>query len=237
MTVDAFTSLVRSDPVGALRAALERYQRSVDDYTCTFEKQERVGGRLTAEQVTRVLFRETPFSVNMLWTRNEDQARRAIYVEGRWTGGNGEKLAVVEPAGRLARLFVDDVLRPIDGPEARKAARRSIAEFGFANMLRRILEFCDMGANRHELDVRYVGQGTLAGRPTYMVERRLPYTDENGRYPDRLLVVHLDQEYQLPTGCISYADEARKELLGSYIITDVQFNVGLTDMDFARKGK
>lgn len=234
---DSFAALATSDPVGALRAALERYDGRVRDYICTFEKQERVSGRLTAEQVTQVRFREKPFSVNMLWTRNEDKAQRVVYVEGRWMGEHGEKLAVVEPAGSVARLFVSDVLRPIHGDEARKAARKSIDQFGFANTLRRILRFCDVGAERQELDMRCVGEGMLAGRPTYVFERRLPYTDENGLYPDRLLIVHLDKEYLLPISCTSYADEARTTLLGSYVFTNVQFNVGLTDRDFARKGR
>lgn len=234
---DSFAALAKSDPVGAFRAGLARYETRVHDYTCTFEKQERVGGRLTAQQVTQVRFREKPFSVNMLWTENEDKARRVIYVEGRWTSKHGEKLGVVEPAGSIARLFVNDVLRPIDGAEARAAARKSIDQFGFANTLRRILKFCDLGAKRKELDIRYVGEGTLAGRTTYMFERRLPYTDDDGRYPDQLLVVHIDKEYLLPTSCASYADEAQKELLGRYVLSDVRFNVGLTDSDFARKGK
>ncbi len=234
---DPFAATARSDSVGVFRAALERYERSVHDYTCTFEKQELVGGSLTADQVTQVKFREKPFSVNMRWTKNEDKARRAVYVEGWWTGKRGEKLAVVEPAGLIARLLVDDVLRPIDGPEAKRAARRRIDQFGFANSLRLILKYCDLSANRGELDVRYLGEGTLGGRPTYVFERRLQYTGDHGLYPDRLLVVHLDQEYLLPTGCIAYADEAGTKLLGRYVITDVKFNVGLTDSDFARRGK
>lgn len=234
---DPFVATARSDSVGVFRAALERYERSVHDYTCTFEKQELVGGSLTADQVTQVKFREHPFSVNMRWTKNENQARRAVYVEGWWTGEQGEKLVAVEPAGFMARLFVDDLLRPIDGPEATRAARRRIDQFGFANSLRLILKYCDLSANRGELDVRYLGEGTLGGRPTYVFERRLQYTGDHGLYPDRLLVVHLDQEYLLPTCCIAYADEAGTKLLGRYVITDVKFNVGLTDRDFARKGK
>ena len=77
----------------------------------------------------------------------------------------------------------------------------------------------------------------MRARPTYVFERRLPYTGDHGLYPDRLLVVHLDQECLLPTCCIAYADEAGTKLLGRYVITDVKFNVGLTDSDFARKGE
>ena len=237
-TVDgSFAASAKSDPVGAFRAGLARYEARVHDYTCTFEKQERVGGQLTAKQVTRIRFRDTPFSVNMLWIENEGKARRVIYVEGRWNGKHGERLAVVEPAGSIARVFVSDVLRPIDGDEARAASRKPIDQFGFANTLRRILKICDLGESRKELDIKYVGEGMLAGRPTYMFERRLPYTNEGGRYPDRLLIVHLDKEYLLPTSCSSYGDEAKSELLGRYVLSDVRFNVGLADNDFARKGK
>jgi hypothetical protein len=234
---DPFVATARSDSVGVFRAALERYARDVHDYTCTFEKQELVGGALTADQVAQVKFREEPFSVDMRWIKNADKARRALYVEGWWTNARAEKLAVVEPAGWMARLLVDDVLRPIDGPEAQRAARRRIDQFGFANSLRLILKCGDLSAERGELDVRYLGEGTLGTRPTYVFERRLPYTGERGRYPDRLLVIHLDQEYLLPTCCIACADEAGTKLLGRYVITDVKFNVGLTDSDFARKGE
>jgi hypothetical protein len=234
---DSFAALARHDPVRALRAGLARYEARVSDYTCTFVKQERVDGRLLPEQEMQVRFREKPFSVNMLWTRNADKAKRIVYVEGQWTGKHGERLAAVEPAGSIARLFVANVFRPIDGNEARAAGRKTIDQFGFANTLRRILKFCDLAAKRKELDIKYVGEGSLAGRPTYMFERRLPYTDDHGLYPDRLLIIHVDKEYLLPTSCASYADEGKTELLGRYILRNVQFNVGLTDSDFARKGK
>lgn len=234
---DPLATTIKTDPIAFFRGAIERYDRSVHDYVCTFSKQELVGGELTTEQITQVKFREKPFSVNMLWVKNADKAQRAIYVQGKWTGKNGEKLAVVEPAGAIARLLVDDVTRPIDGPDAKKAGRRQIDQFGFANSLRLILKYCDLGMQRKEGSVKYVGEGTIAGRPTYVVERRLPYTDDNGMYPDRLLVVHVDKEYLVPTSCTSYADEAGTKLLGRYVVTDIRFNVGLTDRDFARKGE
>lgn len=236
-TGDSYGLMIRSDPLGLLRVAQERYDRTVHDYSCTFSKQERVGGRVTAEQVTRVKFRESPFSVSMLWVKNADKAQRAIYVEGKWTGKNGEKLSVVEPAGALARVFVDDVMRPIDGPEAKKASRRRIDQFGFANSLRLIVKYCDLSAEHNKLDLKYVGDGTVGGRATYVIERRSAYTGDEGVYPDRLLIVHLDKENLLPLCCTSYADEAKTKLLGRYVLTDVKLNVGLTEHDFARKGE
>jgi hypothetical protein len=234
---DAYDLMVRSDPLGLLRIAQERYARTVHDYVCTFSKQELIDGRLTAEQVTRVKFREKPLSVNMLWMKNAGQARRAIYVEGKWIGKNGERLSVVEPAGAIARVFVDDVMRPIDGPDAKTAARRRIDQFGFSSSLRLIIKYCDLSAKDNKLDLKYVGDGIVGERPTYVLERRSAYTGDQGVYPDRLLIVYLDKESLLPVCCTSYADEAKTKLLGRYVLTDVEFNVGLTEVDFARKGE
>jgi hypothetical protein len=229
---DSYERMAQTDPLRLLRIALDKYDHSVRDYVVTFTKQELVGSRMTAEQETRVKFREEPFSVNMLWTRNADKVRRAIYVEDKWTGDHGEKLAIVEPAGAIARFFVDYVKRPIDGPDARKAARRRLDQFGFRNSLRLILKYCDKAAERGELGLAYLGSGEIDGRPTYVIERRLPYNGDETLYPDRVLVVHLDKELLLPTCCEAYADDAKTKMLGRYMLTDAEFNVGLTDADF-----
>jgi hypothetical protein len=63
-------------------------------------------------------------------------------------------------------------------------------------------------------------------------ERRLPYGDAAGVYPDRLLVIYVDREWLVPTGCFAYADDAGEKPLGTYVTTEVKFNVGLTDADF-----
>ena len=128
-------------------------------------------------------------------------------------------------------------MRPIDGPDAKKTARRRIDQFGFANSLRLIVKYCDLSAKHNELDLKYVGDNTVGDRPTYVIERRLAYTGDEGVYPDRLLIVHLDKENLLPLCCTSYADEAKTKLLGRYVFTDVKFNVGLTEGDFAREGE
>jgi hypothetical protein len=229
-------TLIKTDPTDFFRGAIERYERSGHDYTCTFSKQERIGGHLMPEQVMQVRFREKPFSVDMLWVKNAGKARRAIYVEGRWRGKHGEKLALVEPTGVIARFLVAHVLRPIDGSDARQAARHPIDHFGFANTLRLILEDCDLGAQREDFTVRYVGESTIGGRPTYLVELRWADIDETHEDPQQLLVVDVDQEYLLPTCCALYADEAGTELLERYVMTDIEFDVGLTDRDFLISG-
>ena len=69
-----------------------------------------------------------------------------------------------------------------------------------------------------------------------MFERQLPYAGPGSIWPDRVLVVHLDREYKLPTLCESYADDARKQLLGRYMTTNIKLNPNLPESVFTKEG-
>ena len=45
-------------------------------------------------------------------------------------------------------------------------------------------------------------------------------------------MICIDRDWLVPAGCFAYADDAGEELLGTYVTTEVEFNVGLTDADF-----
>lgn len=228
--MDKLERLARTDPLEFFRHCREHYDQTIHGYQCSFLKQERVGDKLTAEQVTVVRFLNDPYSVDMVWTKNPGPAARALYVKGKWRNDEGQEQAWVRPSGALLKLL--KIKQPIDGPRARKAARRRIDQFGFRNSLDLIIEYSEKAAQTGELDLRYVGHGCVEKRPTYVFERRLPYTGEEEPYPDRLLVVHVDQEWLVPIGCLSYADDAGNELLGKYVLYDVQLNPGYTPDDF-----
>ncbi len=232
--VDPIISQAKNDPLNLLRRTLDRYERSVRDYTCTFTKQEAINGRMTKEQEIKVKFKEEPFSVVMHWVRNAGSARRVLYVAERFEK-DGEPQAIVEPEGAIARLLVRSIPWPIHGTDAKKASRRMIDQFGFGNTLRLILKYSELAASRGELGLRYLGTSQVDGRSTYVLERRLPYAGEAGMYPDRVLIVHLDKEWLLPTECFCFADDAKQELLGHYKLTDVKLNVGLSDDDFTKE--
>ncbi|HOB73780.1 MAG TPA: DUF1571 domain-containing protein [Phycisphaerae bacterium] len=228
-------ALAARDPMGFLQMAMERYDRTVRDYTCTFTKKELIGGKLTGEQVIDVWFREKPFSVRMEWKRNADKISRVLYVADRWID-EGRQMALVEPAGSIARLFVSCVMRPINGEEAKRSSRRTIDQFGMRNSLALTLKYARLAQEKNLLDLSYKGKGEVDGRPTFIFERRLPYTDEHGIWPDRVLVVHMDQEMLLPVLCLAYADDERKILLGHYEITNVKLNPNLPDSVFTKEG-
>jgi hypothetical protein len=210
---NAIKRLAREAPLDLLRKAQKRYYSNVVDYTCTFRKKESLDGRLTKVQGVKVKFREKDYSVYMHWTENPVKARRAIYVEGKWTK-KGRPAALCQPEGVIAR---------------------TIDQFGFAKALDLILRYSLIAKKRGELELGYVGDGKVDNRPTYVFQRVLPYTGEGGAYPDRVLVYHLDAETLLPVMCASYADEAKTELLGQYEYSDVRLNQGLADADFEGK--
>ena len=223
------------DPLGFIQMALDRYDRGVRDYTCTFSKQERLGGQLSPDQVIATSFREKPYSVRMEWQKNPDRVARALYVVDRWTE-NGRHMALIEPAGAIAQLFVSYVMRPIDGDEARKNSRRLIDQFGLRNTLVLTLKFANLSREKGLLSFTYKGNSEIGGRPTMVFERHLPYTGEDGPWPDRVQVLHLDRELLVPALSASYADEDKQVLLGRYQCTDIKLNPNLPDSVFTKEG-
>ncbi|MBN1343511.1 MAG: DUF1571 domain-containing protein [Phycisphaerae bacterium] len=228
---DSIDRMAREDPIKLLQEAKRRYGQEVVDYTCSFRKQELLDGKITEIQGAKVKFRDKNHSVFMHWVENPGKARRVIYVEGKWNK-DGKPAALCQPEGAIARALLPKIEMAIHGPEAKAASRRSIDQFGFANGLNLILKYSLIAQERGELKLTFVGEGAVDGRASYVFERVLPYTGEGGEYPDRVLVYHLDKETLLPLSCASYADDDKKELLGKYVYSDVQLNVGLSEADF-----
>ncbi len=232
---ESLEAFAARDPMGFFQMAMDRYDRGVRDYTCTFAKKERVGGKLTANQVMDAWFREKPFSVRLEWKENADKVSRVLYVANRWIE-KGQQMAVVEPAGSIAQLFVSYVMRPINGEEARRNSRRTIDQFGMRNSLALTLKYAKRAHEKNILDFSYKGNSEVDGRTTLVFERRLPYTNEDGPWPDRVLVVHLDREMLLPVLCVAYADDEKKVLLGRYQTTNIKLNANLADSVFTKEG-
>lgn len=221
-----YVAIGRDDPLKLLRLALHNYQRQIRDYTCTFSKLERIGGKLTKEQVIEVKFREKPFSVMMYWIKNPGKAERVIYVKGANDGK-----AVVAPAGAIAKLFVRSIKQPIDGVLAKRASRRQIDQFGFARAMELAIEYYVKAQEEGDVgELLFAGETKIADRPAIKLVRKLP---DHSDYPDQTLEAYIDTEWLLPT-CLRCLD-GNGALLGQYFYTDVLFNVGLTDKDFDPK--
>lgn len=233
LTKEQIIDLAKSNPDAVWRMGQERYDREVRDYGCTFVKREFVNGKLKDEEEIDVRFRDQPHAVFMFWKRGTDQVKRALYVDSAaFRDNKGQKIAKVEPAGAIVRLVVSEVELPIHGKEAKEASRRTIDEFGFRSTFKILDRFNTLAERNGVLDFRFEGEDKVDGRVTFRFVRHLPYTGEKGTYPDARMVLHIDQEWLLPTAVHSYADREGKKLLGSYVIKNLKLNQGFSERDF-----
>ncbi len=238
VVADPFERLLRSDPLAGLIEARSRHLRDVRDYRCRFVKQELLPSGMGPEQEVEVWFKQRPYSVMMHWVRNAGMASRVIYVEGRWTDSKAKdpadrELMVCQP-GELARRLIPSLKLPVHGSLSKGSARRSIDEFGFERTLGLLIKYGELAQSRNELNLEFQGETRFDGRPVWVLRRRLPYTGENGLYPDRTAEIFIDQEYRIPIAVYCYSDLAKDpaNLLGKYEYRDIHFNAGLQEADF-----
>jgi len=232
-TRESVKALAQREPLRLLKLAMELCEQRISDYRCTLYKKENIGGRVGPRQIIEVRYREQPLTVYMIWRENPERVRRALFVDSPdYVNKRGEKLARVEPAGLIARALVPETTFPIHGPEARASSRRFIDEFGFESTLEVVIHYCELAERNGDLKLWYEGEGRVDGRPTYILKRLLPYTGPEGLYPDAKLVIHLDQEWLIPTAVYSYADASEKMLLGAYEFGDINLNPRFTERDF-----
>lgn len=224
-------NLASNDPLEFLRLCRKHYLDLIRDYQCLFHLTEKRGIGLSEPQAIAIKFREHPYSVDMTWVGNTAGASRINYVKDRWVK-DGRQLALVVPSGIGGLVLPGGIKLDIHGREFRKSASRSVDEFGFLKTLERAIQLCESASGHPDYDLRYVGRSEHAGRPMYALERRLPYSEVEAKFPDRFTVMYIDAEWLVPIAVWNYADEDRQELLGEFITSDVVYNVGLTDQDF-----
>jgi hypothetical protein len=216
--------IAQRDPRAFLELAAQRCRTQVDDYRCVMIKKEFVDGKYTESQEIELRFRDEPRAIFMIWRKNADGCKRALYRDDpEYVDDDGKKLARVEPNG-LARLLVADIMLPVDGPEAKKASRHPINRAGFKSFFDLLDRYTKLASDASVLDLRCAGTSEVDGRPTIVIERRLPNKTESDPYPDALLVMHFDRETLLPVAVYSYADGEGEKLLGSYVYTDVDLS-------------
>lgn len=220
-TVRKVDELARNDHIELLDWCLENARGRYRDYTCTFVKQERIGGRLKDAEQIDVKFLSEPFSVSMLWTENAPIADRLIYVEDKYDGQ-----MLLRPTGLLGNL-VGTVTRDPTGKEVRRNTLRPVTLFGFVNALENLLDVYRQADQAGDLQTEFGGYAEVAGRKTVKLVRYLPPKDD---YPAHRTDVYIDLEYLVPI-CI----EGRNwddELSSRYVYKELRLNVGLTGEDF-----
>src|SRR5262245_46839752 len=141
--------LAQHEPLKFLQMCLDRYERDVHGYACTFNKVERIAGKLRKPEKIHVHFREQPFSVYFHWLEGKDMAEKVLFVEGE---NKNQLLALVKVLN-----FPTIWQREVDGEDAKKTGRYFINQFGINLGTKRTLASMRAAEARGALHLDYRG--------------------------------------------------------------------------------
>jgi hypothetical protein len=225
-TLRKIDSLARTDHAELLRECISNYDKTYRDYTCVFEKQERIGGELGKEQVISAKFLDQPFSVVMTWLKNKPVGEKLIYIEGKY-----DNQMLVKPNSSIPFAgLAGTIKRPVDGPDARRNSLRTVNQFGFKRSMLSLLEVYEQAAEARDLKQEFGGYANFEGRRCVSLVRLLP---DVPKYPAARTVTYIDLQYLVPI-CVQ-AFDGQGQLISSYVFKDIKFNVGLTSDQFLPK--
>lgn len=227
----ALAMAVSSAPQAADLSADELYRRilamrpayaGVQDYTATFYKQERVGGKLLDAEQIELKFQK-PLKVYLRWVGKAYQGREALYVQGKYQnkviGHEGGFFGFVtlhmNPTGRLALW----------------GNRHPITEVGLGYLIEQIVENVVKARQQRVLELRSLGERTTYNRRVDVLEAILP---EVGFYSPRL-ILDIDQENHLPIRAEIY--DSKNQLIEKYGYADLKLNPGLQEKDFSAENQ
>jgi hypothetical protein len=214
-----FAQLCQTDPVQSLEAALSRYQKEIDEYTCTMIKRERIKNKLRNEEEIRCWFREKPFSVLMEWVKGADRADASLFVQGE----HDNKL-LIRPTGLayqglriLGKYYAD---RTTNDPEVLDASRFTVYEFGIGKGMERTFTAWKAAQERGNFNIEYLGEQVIpevGNRPCYVIKRHCNPPEEEGLTD---ITIMLDKETWLQVGSIL---KKQDDLIGYYYFKDINF--------------
>jgi len=208
------------EAISVLREAKHRTD-SLEDYTLTLKKQERIDGALGPVNVVFVKWKR-PFSIYLKFLEGNDKGREVIFVEGKYR----DKM-IVSPGGILGALTIK--VAP-DSLIAKKNNRHNITEAGMSNTIGRILTIIEKEQKEPSSDISVTFFGEKPLEKDMCIHIRIDKSSYAARTE-----VYLNSDTLYPHTIISYDEDG--ELLESYNYSDIKTNVGLDDSDFDPKNK
>jgi len=213
--------LAKQDPLALLLLSCRWSDERITDYTCRFQKVERIDGELRKPEIMRMKFRCKPLSVYLKWTGELSKDQEVIYVEGANKGN-----AWVHPSGLLGWLFRKVNVDP-NSKLAMKHSRRPISMAGMGFMGNLVIGQCVDAKARGDLTLTYEGIRHEGGRPSYVFKRVLP---KDKGYPVEVLIIYIDREYLVCVRTDGY--DWGGDLISHYLYSELVINPGVTDADF-----
>lgn len=218
------------EPIAAARALIAeckvRYEQ-LKNYTCTFYKRERIGGKLTPQYVMAQKVRTKPLSVYLKFIA-PNPGREAIYVAGR----HNEKVLVHDVG--FTRLLTGTVKLDPRGSMAMQDCRHPITEAGMGHMIDTIDSAWERELRAGESEVVLTEGVRVGGRPCTRITSVHP--KRSASYLFHMVKVYIDDEHRLPIRFEAYdwprTPGAEPELVEEYTYAKLRVNVGLTERDF-----
>lgn len=235
---EAFPELLKTDPLRAFDAILERCQREVQSVSCVMYKQERISGSLGAPEIIDVTYRQEPYAVIMSWRGNVGFGKpsKTLYAQGENQGMTRVKL----------RIGTMDVAP--DSSMAKTAARYTIEEFGFYYSTLRTVKAWSRAKEANRFHYEFVGTVEVpecGNRLCHVIQRtcdpaevdnfslaETTIIDPATRPKDAFTKVKLmfDAETWLQVGSVMTNDQG--DIIGAYYFQDVQINPSLPNDQF-----
>jgi hypothetical protein len=203
-----------------------RFQ-TVNDYTCTFYKRERVDGHLTPLHVMTMKVRTKPQSIYLRFQRPA-QGREAIYIAGR---NSGKVLAHDVGFNKIVAGTLE--LEPTCA-RAMEENRHPITEAGIGHLIDTLIKRWSVELNPDDSKIAIRDDMLVGTRRCSMIETTHPH-----RRPHLLfhkVRVFIDQDLGLPIRFEAYnwpkLPHSEAELTEEYSYSNLKLNVGLQDIDF-----
>ena len=216
--------------IGYVQEAKRNYQGAVKDYTCIFVAKENIKGRVNEDHYMQFKFREAPFSVAMKWLGPTTVAGQEVcFIKGK----NNDQLRVHSKGILGVAGFVS--VAPND-PRVKEQSRHSIHEAGLGHLIDSTL--VSMGNDKkHGKTLVKIAEFDFDNRRCYRIE-----STRTARLPDFYSyrsVIFLEKVSKYPIRNENYAwpvqgGNPNGELMETFSFTQLRFNVGLTEQDFAK---
>jgi hypothetical protein len=222
------------------RNGLQNIRTTVNDYTCTLVKRERIDGKLLDYEYMFVKVRNrkvvdnkvvAPFSVYMYFLKPTDvKGREVMFVEGR----NEEKMVAHE--GGTAGKYLPTVWIQPTGIIAMRNQRYPITDVGIENLVLKLIERgeLDKKAGRKDCEVTFHENAKINGRKCTLLQVKNAQPSVNLDF--HMAQIFIDDELNVPIRYVAYdfppKDGDPLPVIEEYTYLNLKLNVGLSDKDF-----
>jgi outer membrane lipoprotein-sorting protein len=218
--VSSASATPEASPAPVTWGDVARNYEHVNDYVCTYEKEERAISK-GERQTIRLYFRK-PFDVRMEWLDDHG----AVDQTGVYRQGANDGKVLARQHGGLGSLMGTLRLDPNESL-ALSDSRHPVTEVGIG----KIIERAAQAAADSRIVSRYAGEDALDGRPAYKFEFVAGAgTSVGGLDGAHKALVWVDRELKLPVRLELY--DAANVLLERHRFKDVRVNTKLADKTF-----